>query len=124
MKAQNTLQYKNYTCLVSYSNVKDSLTGQVLGGNQIPSVTAQDVAGIKKAFHQAVDDYLADCERRGVQPAKAFSGMCTMRFSPSVHEALTIYAHERKLVLSKVLHEAVEEYLVNHNIELSDEEEN
>ena len=65
MKPTNTLQYKNYLCQVSYSNLKDSLIGRILGMKQIPIFTAQTVAGIKESFHRAVDDYLTACAETG-----------------------------------------------------------
>lgn len=123
MKSTNTLRYRNYTCQVSYSNVKDCLTGRVPGMSQIPTVTAQTVAGIKEAFHRAVDDYLTVCEETGKEPVKAFTGQYTLRFSPAVQEALSLYAMEHETVLAKVMQEALTEYMERHNIELAQGEE-
>lgn len=124
MQPRNTLQYKNYTCLVSYFNVKDCLTGRVLGMSQIPFFTSKTIEGIKEEFHKAVDQYLSECESAGKKPAQAFTGNYTVRTSPAVHEALALYAAEQEVKLANVVQQALVEFLDNHNIEIPDREEN
>ena len=109
MQARNTLQYKNYTCLVSYFNVKDCLTGRVLGMSPIPSVTSKTIEGIKEEFHRAVDDYIAVCETEGKNPA--------------IHEALALYAAQQEVKFSQVIQQALNEFIKNHDIEVQNKEE-
>jgi len=109
---------------VSYFNVKDCLTGRVLGMSQIPSFTSKTIDGIKDEFHRAVDDYIADCENSGKKPAQAFTGNYTVRTSPAVHEALALYAAEQEVKLATVIQRALQEFLENHDIEIPNKEEN
>ncbi len=124
MRAQNTLQYKNYTCQVSYYNYKDCLTGRVLGMSQIPSVSSKTIEGIKEEFHKAVDDYIAACEKSGKQPERAFTGNYSVRTSPAVHEALALYAAQQEVKFSQVTQQAMSEFIENHDIEIPNREEN
>lgn len=124
MQITNTLQYKKYTCQVTYYNVKDCLTGRVVGMSQIPNVTGQTLAEIKEEFHRAVDKYLLDCESAGKKPAQAFTGNYSIRTTPAVHEALAMYALEKNQLLSQVLQQALLEFIENHNIEIPDREDN
>ena len=47
MQTTDTLQYKRYTCQVFYYNVKDCLSGRVVGVGEIPNVRGQTLAEIK-----------------------------------------------------------------------------
>ena len=123
LKPANTLRYRNYTCQVSYSNVKDCLTGRVLGVGQIPTVTAQTVAGIKEAFHRAVDDYITVCQETGKEPVKAFTGMYTLRFNPAVQEALTVYALAHDTTLAQVMQKALDEFIEKYGVPMPGEDE-
>ena len=122
MKPANTLQYKNYTASVVYTNAKDSLTGKVLGMNDLPAFSARTVDGLKDAFHQTIDEYLLDCQEKHTEPARAFTGNITIRIEPSAHEALSLYAISQGVVLTKVLKSAIYEYLENHDIQVADGE--
>ncbi len=122
MKPTNTLQYKNYTCQIGYYSVNDCLVGKVLGMSQIRNVKAQTVKGIKTEFHRAVDDYLLTCEETGKEPVRAFSGNFSVHITPAVHEALTLYAASKGVLLAKVIQSAIYEYLENHDIQVDDEE--
>lgn len=124
MQASNTLQYKKYICLVSYFNVKDCLTGRVLGMSQIPFFTSKTIEGIKEEFHRAVDDYIAACEMDGKKPAQAFTGNYTIRTSPAIHEALALYAAEQEVKLANVIQQALLEFLDNHDIVIPNREGN
>ena len=39
-------------------------------------------------FHDIIDEYLADCEQRGVEPQKPYSGRLLLRITPELHGAL------------------------------------
>lgn len=122
MQITNTLQYKNYTCQVTYYNVKDQLVGRVLGMSQIPNVNARTLDELNKEFHQAVDNYIAACESEGKKPAQAFTGNYTVRTSPAIHEALALYAAQQEVKFSQVIQQALLEFLENHGIELPNRE--
>ena len=118
-----SLQYKNYTCQVTYYNVKDQLVGRVLGMSQIPNVSARTLDELNKEFHRAVDDYIAACESEGKKPAPAFTGNYTVGTSPAIHEALALYAAQQEVKFSQVIQQALLEFLENHDIELPNRED-
>ena len=124
MQITNTLQYKKYTCQVTYYNVKDCLTGRVIGMSQIPNVTGQTLAEIKEEFHRAVDEYLLNCSNAGLKPAQAFTGNYSIRTTPAIHEALAMYALEKNMILSQVMQQALIEFIENHDIEIPNREGN
>ncbi len=122
MKPTNTMQHKNYFCQVAYSNVNNCLTGKVLGMNSLPAFTAKTVDEMKDAFRRVIDDYLLSCADKGVSPARAFTGNFTVRTTPAIHEALTLYAVSQGTVLAQVMQSAISEYLENHDIQVENGE--
>ena len=122
MQATNTLQYKNYTCQVTYYNVKDQLVGRVLGMSQIPNVSARTLDELKTEFHRAVDEYLLSCDNAGKKPAQAFTGNYTVRTSPAIHEALALYAAQQEVKFSQIIQQAFNEFIKNHDVEIPNRE--
>ena len=53
---------------------------------------AKVVAGLKKAFKESVEDYLAYCASRGEEPDKPFSGQFLTRIPPELHRQVNLAA--------------------------------
>ena len=53
---------------------------------------ADNVADLRKAFEEAVDDYIAYCKEQGREPLRPASGKISLRISPEVHSAINIAA--------------------------------
>lgn len=54
-------------------------------------------------FHAAIDDYLADCEKRGIQPEQSYTGTFQVRVPPELHFKLVTHAAENNLTLNAVV---------------------
>ena len=54
--------------------------------------TIPDVAGLRAAFEEAVDDYIDACAKIGKTPEKPASGKLMLRVPPEVHSAALIAA--------------------------------
>ena len=52
----------------------------------------ENVADLQTAFHEAVDDYIATCEKIGKIPQKPYSGRMMFRVSPEVHRKAALAA--------------------------------
>jgi predicted HicB family RNase H-like nuclease len=59
------LEYKGYLGSVEYSNEDEVLHGRLEFIRDLVSYEGKDEKGIKKAFQEAVDDYLELCEAEG-----------------------------------------------------------
>ena len=62
------LAYKGYFGSVEFSAEDQCLHGKILAIDSLILYSGESVAEIKKAFEETVDDYLADCAKRGVPP--------------------------------------------------------
>lgn len=86
------MTYKGYFAVVGLS-VEDELFWGRLGGiNDVISFEADSVAGLKAAFHEAVDDYIDACAKAGKSPEKPYSGRVMFRIAPEVHASAALAA--------------------------------
>jgi predicted HicB family RNase H-like nuclease len=88
----NILTHKGYTARIHFDDRDGVFVGRVLGLRDIVSFHADSVARLRTAFKAAVEDYLADCEERGVSPEKPSSGKLLLRVPPEVHGQAMIAA--------------------------------
>jgi predicted HicB family RNase H-like nuclease len=85
MTAANTMSYNGYFARVEFDADDGLFVGHLAGVNDVVGFHAESVTGLVKAFHEAVDDYVATCERAGKTPEKPYSGNVMFRISPEVH---------------------------------------
>ena len=85
---KNTMTYNGYAGTVEYSEDDDVLFGRLTGIDDIITYEGESIRELRKAFTEAVDDYLEHCRRIGKIPEKPFSGKFTLRIPPEVHARL------------------------------------
>ena len=93
-------------------------------GHEPDTQCARDLDELTEKFHRAVEEYLLACDSAGKKPAQAFTGNFTVRTTPVIHEALTLYALSQETNLAQIMQQAIGEFLANHDIELPNKEEN
>lgn len=62
------MSYKGYIARIEFYERDGIFVGRVLGVRGIVSFHGASVAELRAKFHQAVDDYLADCAAQGISP--------------------------------------------------------
>ena len=106
----NTMTFKGYTARVEIDARDNILVGRLLGLRDIVGFHADDVAGLRIAFEEAVDDYIETCAKLGKTPEKPASGRLMLRVAPEVHSAALIAAQAGGVSLNqwagKVLQQA------------------
>jgi predicted HicB family RNase H-like nuclease len=106
----NTMTFKGYTARVEIDDRDNILVGRLLGLRDIVGFHADDVAGLRIAFEEAVIDYIETCAKLGKTPEKPASGKLMLRVAPEVHSAALIAAQASGVSLNqwaaKVLHAA------------------
>lgn len=107
----NTMTYNGYSAVIRFSSEDDCLVGRIIGINDIVGFHGDSVEEVRKAFHEAVDDYLATCAKVGREPNKPYSGRLIVRTSPVLHQRFALKASREGMTLSqwaaKVLNDAV-----------------
>jgi predicted HicB family RNase H-like nuclease len=88
----NTMRYKGYTARVEFDERDNILVGRLLGIQDMVSFHADNVADLRAAFEEAVDDYLEACARVGKKPQRPASGKLMLRVPPEIHAAAAVAA--------------------------------
>jgi len=111
LSATNTVGYKGYTGSVHYSDDDRVFYGKVEYIRSLLSYEGTDVASLRTAFEEAVDDYLELCQKEGRAPEQPFSGSFNVRTGTDLHRHAVLLAKERGTTLNRVVSEALTRYL-------------
>jgi predicted HicB family RNase H-like nuclease len=107
----NTLSYKDYIGTVSFSAEDEVFYGKLEHINDLITFESDNAHDLKKAFEEAVDDYIAFCIEKGVEPEKPFKGSFNVRVKPSLHKQAYIKAIKSGMSLNKFIETAIENEL-------------
>lgn len=88
----NVMSYKGYSARVEFDAEDDIFFGRLAGIRDGVSFHADNVADLKVAFREAVDDYIETCSKIGKEPQKSFSGQVMLRMRPETHAAAALAA--------------------------------
>ena len=88
----STLNHGGYAARIEFDAVDELFVGHIAGINDIVGFHADTVGGLKTAFREAVEDYLATCAKAGKVPEKPYSGKVMFRIAPEVHARAALAA--------------------------------
>ncbi|MFH1514813.1 MAG: type II toxin-antitoxin system HicB family antitoxin [bacterium] len=107
----NTLTYKSYIGTVIFSAEDEVFYGKIEHINDLITFESVNAHDLKKAFEEAVDDYITFCEENGVQPDKPFKGSFNVRVKPSIHKLAYQKAVQQGISLNKFIEKTLEKEL-------------
>ncbi len=105
------LEYKSYLGSVEYSDEDEAFHGRLEFIHDLVTYEGTDAKGLKAAFREAVDDYLALCEAEGRQPDEPLKGSFNVRPGRELHRRAMLFAKRRGLNLNTVVSDALRRYL-------------
>jgi predicted HicB family RNase H-like nuclease len=88
----SAMHYKGYYARIEFDAHDAIFVGHIAGINDVIGFHADNVADLKAAFHEAVDDYVETCEKIGKPPEKPFSGNMMFRVDPTLHAKAALAA--------------------------------
>ena len=103
-----TMQYKVFLGSIEISKEDKILYGKLLHINGLITYEAENFSELEAAFHDAVDDYLADCEESGVEPQRSCSGAFNIRVKPEKHRQLLFISSIQNIKLNALVAEGVD----------------
>lgn len=107
----DVLQYKNYYAEVHFSAEDEVFHGKIIGINDLVNFEGSTVKELKKAFHEAVDDYLETCEELGKEPEKTYKGSFNVRIPSDLHRQAARYAALKNMTLNDFVRHAIDTVL-------------
>ncbi len=104
-------KYKGYTGSVEYSEEDNILFGKVLGmSKDAITYEGETIDQLKADFETGVDDYLAMCATKGVEPRKPYSGTLNIRIPPDAHGRLAAIAQTSGTSINSVINTAIADF--------------
>jgi predicted HicB family RNase H-like nuclease len=88
----DTIDYKGYRGTVRYSADDHILHGRIVGISDVVNYEGATVEELEAAFREAVEDYLALCEKLGKAPERSYSGQIPLRIDQELHRQVAVAA--------------------------------
>jgi predicted HicB family RNase H-like nuclease len=110
----NTLTYNDFIGTFNYIEEEDILHGKIEGISDLVTFEGVSIPEIKKAFIDAVEDYISLCAEVGKKPLKSFKGTFNVRLNPSLHQKASMEAIKRNMNLNQFVQKALEQAVNAH----------
>lgn len=104
---KNTLEHKGYTGTVEFNAEDEVFFGKLNGIRDVVSFEADSVIKLKKAFKDAVEDYIETCSKLGKDPDKEFKGSFNVRIKPRLHRLAVIKSTALKISLNQFVEQVI-----------------
>ena len=107
------LEYKGYYASLHFSSEDEVFYGKLLGIDDLVNFEGASVKELKKAFHEAVDDYVETCKELGKEPNKTYKGTFNVRLTTDLHKQAAVYAAMNNISLNDFVRTAIDYALMN-----------
>jgi predicted HicB family RNase H-like nuclease len=108
-KADKVMSYGEFQGTAEVSLEDNCLFGRVLHIDDVITYEANSPQELRKAFEEAVDDYLDFCKTQGTSPNKPYKGVFNVRVGPPLHKQAALSAKKRAITLNEFVKEAISE---------------
>ena len=105
---KNVLEHRGYTGTIEFSAADELFFGKINGIRDVVTFEADSVAKLRKAFKEAVEDYLETCKQIEKDPDKEFKGSFNVRVKPKIHRLAVIKSAAMKISLNQFVEKALE----------------
>jgi len=108
---KDMLEYKGYYGSVHYSDEDRIFYGKIEFVRALVGYEGTDVRSLRKAFEEAVDDYILTCKQQGREPEKVFKGSFNVRVGSQLHRDIALNALDKGVTLNKYIVDVIEKEL-------------
>ncbi len=105
---KNVLEYKGFIASVSYNDEDECFFGKIEGISDLVSFEGNTVKIMKKAFYDAVDDYINLCKETGKESHKSIKGSFNVRIDKNLHHAAMYAAIKKGISLNQYVADAIQ----------------
>lgn len=105
--------YKNYYGSVHFDSQEELFFGKIEFIRDLVNYEAFEAKSLVKAFHEAVDSYLEDCNNIAKAPDQPFKGSFNVRIDPELHKEASLYAIQHGDTLNGVVKKALNNLLIS-----------
>lgn len=105
---KDVMLYKNYHGSVHFNDEELFFYGKIEFIRALVSYEATTAKGLRKAFEEAVDDYLDLCEEKKIKPETPFKGSLNVRLGPELHRKVAVAASQKNVSVNKFIADTLE----------------
>lgn len=105
---KDLMKYKDYYGSVHFDDEELIFHGKIEFIRALVSYESTDAKGLRKAFEEAVDDYLDTCRRQKIKPEIPFKGSLNVRLGSELHRRIAIAANQQDKKINKFIFETLE----------------
>jgi predicted HicB family RNase H-like nuclease len=110
------ITYKDYIGSVHFNAQDEVFFGKIEGIDDLISFEGKTVIELKKAFEEAVNDYVKLCKEAGKDNEKSYKGSFNVRISSEVHRKAKRLAIMSGMSLNQFIQKAVEEEVKRESV--------
>lgn len=110
---KDMMAYKGYYGSVHYNDEDQVFHGKIEFIRSLVSYEGTDVKSLRKAFKEAVDDYLELCKEELKEPEMPFKGSFNVRTGSDLHRRAMLFAKSKGMNMNSIITDALEKYLSN-----------
>ncbi len=107
------LEYKGFHGTVHFSNEDAVFFGKISGINDLVTFEGASVKELQKTFGDAVEHYIAICEKEKIPVLKSMKGSFNVRISPGLHQKAAMVSLKQGVSLNQFVQKAIENSLEN-----------
>ena len=105
------LEHRGYLGSGLYSEEDEILHGRLEFIRDLVTYEGEDAKSLKRAFREAVDDYLRSCREEGREPDTPLKGSFNVRPGRELHRRAMLYARREGMSLNAVVTAALRRML-------------
>ena len=102
------LRYKDYLASIQFNAEDEVFHGKILGINDLVNFEGVSVKELKKAFAEAVEDYLETCRKLKKSPDKTYKGSFNVRIPQDLHRQAAIASALKNMSLNDFVRFAID----------------
>ena len=105
---KDVLRYKDFIGSVHFSAEDECFFGKIEGLDDLVTFEGRDVVELKKAFHEAVEDYIDLCRKAGKPAHKSCKGSFNVRMTAELHQKAARKSALLGISLNQLVQRAIE----------------
>ena len=113
---KDILTYRDYIGSVHFNAEDEIFFGKIEGIEDLISFEGSSVNELKKAFKEAVEDYIILCKEAGKNMEKSYKGSFNVRIPPEIHKRAKRIATMKGISLNQFVQKAVEEEVIRETL--------
>jgi predicted HicB family RNase H-like nuclease len=105
---KDVLRWRDFIGSVHFSAEDDCFFGKIEGIDDLVAFEGRDVDELKRAFREAVEDYIGLCRRAGRPLFKSYNGTFNIRMTAELHRKAARKSALLGISLNQLVQRAVE----------------